>query len=160
MPIVSEHPRSALVFKRISDQYDPELEEFIRKYTERRRAYQKACDQRRAVMERLDSDDRREMNLDELIKLMDSRETAIERFRDELATIDKELMLIKREMRRARRRLIEDGPEEEIEFESRSAVSASLPEMPSVRDYVHRARNRGSWAWLKPWLRSFLPDSA
>lgn len=160
MPIVSEHPLSTDVFRRIHAEYDQELETYINRYTERRKAYHKMCEQRRVLVGHFEDEDRADMNINQLLDILVSRETAVDDFRDELALLDKELMLIKREMRRVRRRLLNGAPRQDWQPEIEPDFQMSVPQMPSVQDYIQKARTSEGWSKLKPWLRSFLPDSA
>jgi hypothetical protein len=50
MPIVSDHPKSIDIIKRLSGECDRELERFVADYAERRGAYLKASDARRKLV--------------------------------------------------------------------------------------------------------------
>ena len=158
MPIVSEHPRSIDVIRRLSDECDTDLARFVDEYAERRRIHRQDSEARRSVIRRLEDEDRADMSWRELVALLDARETAAHELRDELRLMDKELMLLKREMRRTRRKLVEATGTEELEPEHLSAPG--VPDMLSIWEYFRRVREGRSLPWLKPWLRSFLPSSA
>lgn len=162
MPIVSEHPRAIDVIQRLSEDCDSELQAFITGYTERRRAHD--------ASPHGPADPRREAEMDcrELLALLGAREARAEELREELLAMSKELCLLKRELRRARRQALELPAEpegrvqaaapamEEIEYE------AGVPGLPSIQEHITRARRSApdSFRWLKPWLRGFLPGSA
>lgn len=158
MPIVSEHPRSIDIIKKLSDECDFELETFINDYTERRKAYKAVSQTRKAPLRDPLTDDG-EMSCGELLALLQAREVAAEEMRLELQAMSRELVLLNRELRRARRKALEatDG-EEEYDFSYRAA--SNVPSAPSVQEYVDRARHFQMPAWLGPWLRGFLPNSA
>jgi hypothetical protein len=160
VPIVSEHPRSIDVIKRLSDQCDAELEAFVNEYAERRRAYHAAVEARRAGRrERATRPE--EIECRELIALLEVREARTDELRDELQVMTKELAMLKRELRRARRSMLEAGVVDASEPDYAVPTSApGVPSMPSIQEYAGRVRDGGSFAWLKPWLRGFLPSSA
>ncbi len=159
MPIVSEHPRSIEVIKKLSDQCDSELETFISEYTERRRAYEASVEARRS-RKRVREAPAEEAECRELLSLLEAREAQAEELRDELQLMTKELALLKRELRRVRRQLIDMGIEEEIVDEPALSAAPGVPSMPSIGEYVGRVRQSNTLGWLKPWLRGFLPTSA
>ncbi len=162
MPIVSEHPRTIDIIKKLSDECDFELETFINQYSERRRAYSASRQARQTQMpERLNED--REMSCGELLALLEAREVAAEEMRLELQAMNRELTLLSRELRRARRRALELSEEDDQpDFDSARPIhsTASVPSAPSMQEYVDRARQFQLPAWLGPWLRGFLPNSA
>lgn len=165
MPIVSEHPRAIDVIQRLSEDCDSELQAFITGYTERRRAHDASL---RGPARSAESRREAEMDCRELLALLEAREIRAEELREELLAMSRELCLLKRQLRRARRQALELPAEpearvqaatpaaEEIEFE------AGVPGLPSIQEHITRARRSApdSFAWLKPWLRGFLPGSA
>ena len=159
MPIVSEHPRSIDVIRRLSDECDQELERFVTDYTKRRREYLEESEARRKVVDDLEDDDRAELSWRELCTLLRAREAAAEQLCDELELMTKELTLLKREMRRVRRKLLDGTGREEPEYEPERPSSPELPNFMPSRDGA-RASSGRFMDVLKPWLRSFLPGSA
>ncbi len=153
MPIVSEHPRARQVIHQLTSNCNQELGDFIASYADRRRGYERARESRRKLIRYLDDEDRRELEPQELLSLLDERESTVEQLRDDLALLDKELVLIKREMRRARRKMLSDTSY--VEYEEDAPEQPSRPEPDR-----ERRTSAGTWAWVKPWLRSFLPNSA
>lgn len=157
MPIVSDHPHSVQVIKRVEEQCGSDLQAFVEEYAQRRKAYRDRAG-KSALIDKLEDDHRGEFTLRQLLDLLEAREAAAQELHDELNTMNRELTLLKRELRGARRRLLESsaGVNDEVE----SYTAAGVPEMMSMQDVVRRARDRQSWAWLGPWLRGFLPNSA
>ena len=172
MPIVSEDPRSVNVLQRISRECDPELEHFVTTHVARRRAYLEASDTRRELVRTLELEERPNLDWRELCALLRSREAAAEELRTEMETMCREIMLLKREMRETRRKLLSGTRFEEPE-----------PERPATREDAQAAAGRatqrvqqsirysekpteprlpaggGMMQSLKPWLRGFLPNS-
>lgn len=162
MPIVSEHPQSTEIIKRLSDECDSELEAFVHDYAKRRKAFGKASESRRAVVDYLEDEDRAGMGWRELSSLLRAREASVDELHDELELMTKEITLLKREMRRVRRKLTDATQYEEPEYELERPPAHGLPDLMSVQGRIRTASapERTSVAWLKPWLRSFLPNSA
>ncbi len=160
MPIVSEHPRSIDVIRKLTAECDPGLESWVASYRERRRTYDTTRSQGWTTITKLEDEERGEMGWRELVALLEAREAAVEDLRDELSLMDKELRLLKREVRRVRRKFAEDiGAPEEIAIPE-PAYSAGLPQAPSLQELLRKLTQGDVWAWLKPWLRGFLPSSA
>lgn len=179
MPIVSEHPRSISVIRALSAKGDSELGSWVAEYGERRRSYEQSSTSRRALVEELEYEGRDELPCRELIALLDAREAAVERLRDELDMMNKELALLKREVRRARRKLFDGAGLEEPDPERMPTATSApasarrnayetqpgefdsgLPQMMSLQEMLDASRNGRAWECLKPWLRGFLPSSA
>lgn len=179
MPIVSEHPRSINIIRALSAKGDSELGSWVAEYGERRRSYEQSSMSRRTLVEELEYEGRDELPCRELIALLDAREAAVERLRDELDTMNKELVLLKREVRRARRKLFdgtglqEPEPERTPDVVSTPAAArrdayatqpgefdSGLPQLMNLQEILDASRNGRAWEWLKPWLRGFLPSSA
>ncbi len=160
MPIVSEHPRSIDVIRKLTAECEPGLESWVTSYSERRKAYDATRSRSWSAIAKLEDEERGEMGWRELVALLEAREAAVEDLRDEISLMDKELRLLKREVRRVRRKFAEDigAPEETAIPEP--TYSAGLPQAPSLQELLSKLTWGGTWTWLKPWLRGFLPSSA
>lgn len=159
MPIVSEHPRSLEVIRTLSEDCDSDLDTFMQDYQERRTRMRKEAEGRRKLVKHLEGEDRDDLHWRELVSLISEREESLEELRDELVVMGKELMLLKREMRRARKRLL-DG---QVDIEE-SLRDTSRTYRPAGSDaeltYSGRDGARRTWETVKPWLKGFLPSSS
>ena len=157
MPILSEHPRSIDVIRKLSDECDSELEAFLNNYTDRRRAYMGPAAPAFGLAAEADPG---EYSCVELLALLDARELAAEELRDELRLMDRELSLLKRELRRARRKLLDVAALDERSPAPDPGQGREAPTARTKRDTPRRAADREPSGWLKPWLKGFLPGAA
>ncbi len=156
MPIVTEHPRSIDVIRRLADDCDHGLEVFVSDFTARRRAYDAAVQSRHRTPEAPKEKACEEMNWQEICAVLAAREAAAEVLRDDLQVMTRELTLLKRELRRARRHMRDAG----FPVEAVPAALPGLPQTPGIQQYVDRVRSSQNLAWVKPWLRGFIPGAA
>lgn len=161
MPIVTEHPRSIDVIRRLADDCDHDLEVFVSDFTARRRAQDAAAQSARQAQEAPQATACEDMSWQELCTLLAAREAAAERMRDDLQVMTRELSLLKRELRRVRRQMLNDGfPVESVIGDSIPSAPPSVPQTVSIQQSVTRVRTSQSLAWVKPWLRGFIPGAA
>ncbi len=161
MPIVTEHPRSIDVIRRLADDCDHDLEAFVSDFTARRRAQDAAAQSARQAQEAPQATECEDLTWQELCTLLAAREAAAERMRDDLQAMTRELSLLKRELRRVRRQMLNDGfPVEAVIGESIPSAPPSVPQTANIQQSVARVRMSQSLAWLKPWLRGFIPGAA
>ena len=161
MPIVTEHPRSIDVIRRLADDCDHDLEVFVSDFTARRRAQDAATQSALKAQEAPQATACEDMTWQELCTLLAVREATAERLRDDLQVMTRELGLLKRELRRVRRQMINDGfPVEAVTSDSIPTVPPSEPRSASIQQSVARVRTSQSLAWVKPWLRGFIPGAA
>ena len=152
------HTYSSKVIESLGRECNNDLESFLKDFQNRRKAYMNAKERRVRLLTELEDDEREPMEWHELLSLLEERELAIQDLRDEIAVIERELMLLKREMRRTRRKLLESGGIPTHEYEK---LVASKTEPTRSRIEPQDSDEMPSpWALIKPWLRSFLPNSA
>ena len=161
MPIVTEHPRSIDVIRRLADDCDHGLEAFVSDFTARRRAYDAAAQSGHRAQEAPKATACEGMSWQELCAVLTAREAAAETLRDDLQLMTRELTLLKREMRRARRQMRDAGfPVEELPGDAMPSAPPGATQTASIQQYVDRVRTGQNLAWVKPWLRGFIPGAA
>ena len=160
MPFVSEHPRSIDVIHRLSDECDTEIEAFIKQYIETRSLHRRTPKPASPLLRRLEDGDTSALRIDDLTRLVETREATAARKREDLQLVEHEINLLRRELRRAWRENPYGVLPETRQPQRVRTPAAGAYGIGGVQEYLRRARERQSWSWLRPWLRGFLPSSA